>query len=153
MKLFTQEAHIFFSNGATAPSGPGPPHYRGFTIILRHTLLGRTPLDEWAARCRALYVTIHNNQKIQTSMPPAEFKPVIPASERPQTQALERAATGIDRDSHNERKLHKKYGSETPNHPQLFFHSATSVNYNFATKDFTWFPTCIRTKYSRHTKF
>jgi hypothetical protein len=26
-----------FSHGATAPSGPGPPHYRGFMIILRHT--------------------------------------------------------------------------------------------------------------------
>jgi hypothetical protein len=27
-------------------------------------------------------------------MPPAEFEPTIPASERPQTHALERAATG-----------------------------------------------------------
>jgi hypothetical protein len=24
----------------------GPPQYRGFTIMLRHTTLGRTPLDE-----------------------------------------------------------------------------------------------------------
>ena len=24
----------FFVNGATAASGPGPPHYRGFTISL-----------------------------------------------------------------------------------------------------------------------
>jgi hypothetical protein len=30
----------------TAPSGPGPPRYRGFTITLRHTTLGRTPLHE-----------------------------------------------------------------------------------------------------------
>jgi hypothetical protein len=22
--------------GATAPSGPGPPHYRGFAVTLRH---------------------------------------------------------------------------------------------------------------------
>jgi hypothetical protein len=29
------------NNGVTAPSGPGPPHYRGFTITLRHTTLGR----------------------------------------------------------------------------------------------------------------
>jgi len=28
------------------PSGPGPPHYRGFMIILRHTRADRTPLDE-----------------------------------------------------------------------------------------------------------
>jgi len=27
--------------------GSGPPHFRGFTIKLRHTTLGRTPLDEW----------------------------------------------------------------------------------------------------------
>ena len=32
-----------FSN---TPSGPGPSHYRGSTIIQRHTTLGRTPLDE-----------------------------------------------------------------------------------------------------------
>jgi len=28
-----------------APSGSGPPYYRGFTITLRHITLGRTPLD------------------------------------------------------------------------------------------------------------
>jgi hypothetical protein len=27
---------------ATSPSGPEPPHHRGFTITLRHTTLGRT---------------------------------------------------------------------------------------------------------------
>ena len=37
---------IIFSHGATAPSAPGPPHYRGFTIALRHATLGRTPLYE-----------------------------------------------------------------------------------------------------------
>ena len=35
---------FFFLHGATASSGPGP--HRGFTIALRHTTLGRTPLDE-----------------------------------------------------------------------------------------------------------
>ena len=29
-------------------------------------------------------------------MPQAEFEPAIPASERPQTHALERAASGLD---------------------------------------------------------
>jgi hypothetical protein len=29
-------------------------------------------------------------------MPPAGFEPTIPANERPQTHALDRAATGID---------------------------------------------------------
>jgi len=41
------------------PSGPGPPHYRGFTITLRHTALGRTPLDEWSARRRELSIWQH----------------------------------------------------------------------------------------------
>jgi hypothetical protein len=34
----------------------------------------------------------------QTSMPPAGFKPPIPAGDRPQTLALDRSATGIGRE-------------------------------------------------------
>jgi hypothetical protein len=79
----------FFPNGTTAPSDPGPPHYRGFTITLRHTSLGRTPLDEWSARRRDLDLTTQNTHKIQPSMPPARFEPSIQAGERPQTHALE----------------------------------------------------------------
>jgi len=86
---------ISFHSGATAPSGPRPPHYRGFTITLRHTTVGRTPLDEWSGRCRDLYLTTHNTHKRQTSMPRAGFDPTIPANERPQTHTLDRAATGI----------------------------------------------------------
>ena len=69
--------------GSTAPSGPRPPHFRGFMIILRHTTLVRIPLDERSARRRDL--TTHNTHKRQTSMPPAGFEPTIPASEQPQT--------------------------------------------------------------------
>jgi hypothetical protein len=39
------------------PSGPGPPHYRGFTITPRHTTLGKTPLYECSARGKGLYLT------------------------------------------------------------------------------------------------
>jgi hypothetical protein len=46
----------FFFYGATTPSGPGPPHYRRFTITLRHTSVGKTPLDEWSAWRRDLYL-------------------------------------------------------------------------------------------------
>ena len=35
-----------FFYGTTAPDEPGPSHCRDFTITLRHTTLGRTPLDE-----------------------------------------------------------------------------------------------------------
>ena len=42
----------------------------------------------------ATYTTHHTHKK-QTSMPQAGFEASIPASERPQTHALDRAATGI----------------------------------------------------------
>jgi hypothetical protein len=37
---------IFLFHGATAPSGPGPPHYRVSTITLRHTTLCKIIFDE-----------------------------------------------------------------------------------------------------------
>ena len=65
------------------------------TITHRHTTLGRTPLDEWSAWRRDLYLTTLNTHKTQTSRPPAVFEPTIPASKRPQSHALDRVATGI----------------------------------------------------------
>jgi hypothetical protein len=92
-------AVFFCSSGATAPSGPQPPHYRSFTITFTHTTLGRTPPDKWSARRRDLYLTRHNTHNRQTSMPPAGFEAMIPASERPQTHALDSAAIGVISDS------------------------------------------------------
>jgi len=60
-----------------------------------HTALGRTPLDERSARRTDLYPKRHKTVKTQTSIPPAGFEPAIRASERTQTHALDRAATGI----------------------------------------------------------
>jgi hypothetical protein len=84
-----KNADFFLFHMITAPSGPGPPHYSGFTITLRHTTLGRTPLDEWSAWRRDLYLIIQNTHNKQTSMLPAGFEPAIPASEQPQTHALD----------------------------------------------------------------
>ena len=67
--------------------------YRGFTITLRHTTLGRTPLDEWSSPPRDVCLTIHTH-KIQTSVPLGS-ETAFPASEPPQTHALDRAASGI----------------------------------------------------------
>ena len=78
-----------FYHDATAPSGPGPPHCRSFTITFRHATLGRTPLDERSARRIDLYQTTHN-----VPYPRRDSNPQSPASERPQTHALDRAATG-----------------------------------------------------------
>jgi len=62
----------------------------------RRTIVGRTPLDKWSARRRDLYLKTHNTHNRQTSMPPVGIEPKITAGERPQTYALERAATGTD---------------------------------------------------------
>ena len=69
-----------------------------FLRFLDHTqrsiTVSSTPLDEWSARRWDLYLTTHNTHNRQTSMPPVGFEPTISASERPQTYALDRAATG-----------------------------------------------------------
>jgi hypothetical protein len=57
-----------------------PPHSVG--------LLGSS------TRRRDLYLTTHNTHKTQTSMPSAGFEPAIPASQRPQKHALDRAPLG-----------------------------------------------------------
>jgi len=63
--------------------------------VIRHATVGRTPLDEESARRRDIYLTTHNTHNREISMHQAEFEPAIPVSERPQTHALDRAATGI----------------------------------------------------------
>ena len=91
----------FVSSGATAPQWA---RASSFTRFLDHTerrvTVGRTPLDEWSARRRDLYLTTYNTHNRQTSMSPVGFEPTISAGERPQTYALYRAATGIGFDSH-----------------------------------------------------
>jgi hypothetical protein len=71
----------------------------GFYFSLDHTethaTVGRTPLDEGSARSRGLYLATQTLYKRRTYMPPAALEPTIPASARPQTYALDRAATGI----------------------------------------------------------
>jgi hypothetical protein len=54
----------------------------------------RTTLDEESAHCRDLYLKTNNTHKKQTYIPQAEFETATPASERPQTYALDRAAIG-----------------------------------------------------------
>jgi len=60
----------------------------------RRNTVGRTPLDEWSARRKDLYLTTHNTHNRQTSMPWVGFEPTISAGERPQTYVLDRTATG-----------------------------------------------------------
>jgi hypothetical protein len=60
-------------------------YFRGFTITLRHTTVGRTPLNKGSTRRSNLYLT-HNTHK-KHSCHLAGFEPAVPASERPQTHA------------------------------------------------------------------
>jgi len=87
--------HYFFFCGAATQRGSWPPHSWGFLDhTRRRTTVGRTPLDEWSARRRHLYVTTHNTHNRQISMPPVGFEPTISAGERSQTYALDRALLG-----------------------------------------------------------
>ena len=56
---------------------------RFLNYIQRRTTVGRTPLDEWSARRRDLYLTTHNTHNRQTSMPSVGFELTISAGERP----------------------------------------------------------------------
>jgi len=67
-----------FCHGSTALSGLGLQIVPFFEITLRHTTLGRTPLDEWSCRRRDLYLTTHNTRKVQPYMPKSEFEPAVP---------------------------------------------------------------------------
>ena len=64
-----------------------------FTGFLDHTqgrtTVGRTPCDEWSARCRDLYLTTHNTHNRQKSMSSVGFEPTISAGKRPQTYSLD----------------------------------------------------------------
>jgi hypothetical protein len=63
--------YLIFPHSTTASS------LSSFTITLRHTTLGRTPLDEWSARSLTWQHTPLTRNK---SMPPAGFEPDNPAS-------------------------------------------------------------------------
>jgi len=60
---------IYFPHSATDSSGPGPPHYRGFTIISTYTTLDRTSPNELSA------LTTHNIHKRKHPCPRRDWNP------------------------------------------------------------------------------
>jgi hypothetical protein len=58
-----------------------------------HATLGSSPLDERSARHINLYMTAHNIHNRQINMTPTGSDPTVPASEQPQTPALDSTAT------------------------------------------------------------
>ena len=59
--------YLFFLQGATVRSGPGSPHYRGFTTTLRHTTLDRTRADRPVAEtCTWHHTTLTSDNLLYT---------------------------------------------------------------------------------------
>ena len=99
--------------GATAPPWAMAASFTRFLDhTQRHITAGRTPVDEWSARPRDLYLTTHNTHNIPTSMHSVGFEPTTSASEWPQTYALERAATGIGKLLNLGRQHTKMFGKK-----------------------------------------
>ena len=80
---------IYLLSSSHGSTWPKLPHYLCFEITIRYTILGMSPLDEWSAHSRDLSTWQHPT----FTWPRRDSNPV-PASERPQTHALNRAATG-----------------------------------------------------------
>jgi len=74
--------------------GQDPLIYEILDHTQRRTTVSRTPMDEWLARRRDLYLTTHDTRNRETSMPLAGTELTNSAGERLQTHALDRAATG-----------------------------------------------------------
>ena len=80
--------HFFFQviasrNNITPTRDMASPFLMFLDHTQRHITVGRTPLDEWSARRRDLYLKIHKTCKRQISVLQAGFEPTISEHERP----------------------------------------------------------------------
>ena len=107
-----------------------------FTRFLDHTqwciTVGRTPLDEWSACCRDLYLTTHNTHNRQTSMPLVGFEPTISAGERPQTSHWDRHQVWLEftNRGHSTYWLFKKFLHNISNDFGMFSDVQNTANLN-----------------------
>jgi len=76
--LMPNNAHLFFGISFSMAQQPPVGHelliIKGLTVTRRHTTVGRTPLDEWSARRRDLYLKTHNTRNRRISMPRRDSK-------------------------------------------------------------------------------
>jgi hypothetical protein len=104
-KIFIYIYHTVYERLATATSFPllrrcrkpramASSFLRFLDHTQRRTTVGRTPLDEWSAGRRDLYLTTRNTHLKHP--PPARFEPGISAQERTQNYTLDHEATGTD---------------------------------------------------------
>ena len=59
----------FYCSWLDSSTGPRPLYRLGLEVTLRYTAIGRTPLDEWYAPRRDLYLTTHTLLKTYTHVP------------------------------------------------------------------------------------
>jgi hypothetical protein len=89
---YNVRVHMFFTSvSQQTPVGQGLLNFEASRWhSVTHDFSGRviSPMQ------RDLYLTTHNTHNRQTSMPSERFEPTAPASKRPDTHALDRAATG-----------------------------------------------------------
>ena len=87
---------VCFGRDTPHPSGPGPPHSRGFswphTTDTTQSLGLLWTSDQLVVQTSTWQHTTLNNR--QTSMPPVGFEPAVSAGEWSQIYALDHAATG-----------------------------------------------------------
>jgi hypothetical protein len=72
---WTQYQNIVFFSGSAAQRGLWPPRHTRFRNYIRHATVGRTPLDEWSARCEDLYLTTYKTHNRQTFRPRWDWNP------------------------------------------------------------------------------
>jgi hypothetical protein len=90
VQLHCNKIAIFVFTMAIQPPqwARAPSFTRFLDQIQRHTTVGRTPLDEWSARRRDLYLTTHNTHKRQTYMPPGGIRTHNPSKRAAADQSL-----------------------------------------------------------------
>jgi hypothetical protein len=99
------------------------PDYTQLRIIV-----GRTPVDEWLAPHRNLYLTTHNTHNVQKSITPVRFGSKISAGDWPQIYALDCAATGTGSQLQYEAKTFMSH-TITRKSILLYVRSTTSNDY------------------------
>ena len=95
MKDVLQLYNVLLLSGIYNPCEFEPPHFCVYMITLKDTpqsvgLLWTS--DQLVAETSTWQ---HTQRNRQTSMPPAGFEPAVPVGDHPQTDALDRSATGI----------------------------------------------------------
>jgi hypothetical protein len=86
---------FFLYHGASAPSGPEPSQCSSFKITLTHDTRWNFSGRVIGSSQSPLPDNTQHSQETD-SYSPAGLEPIIPGSERPQSQALDRATTETD---------------------------------------------------------